>query len=100
MKMCIRDRITSIQSTDAAAAMTKELSDNGYITEKEKAIFCAFQFSGASVITNFFASGAALFPFIGDLAIWKPLVLIIVLKFVGANAMRFWVNKMDKKEEA
>ena len=92
--------ITSIQSTDAAAAMTKELSDNGYITEKEKAIFCAFQFSGASVITNFFASGAALFPFIGDLAIWKPLVLIIVLKFVGANAMRFWVNKMDKKEEA
>ena len=46
------------------------------------------------------ASGAALFPFIGDLAIWKPLVLIIVLKFVGANAMRFWVNKMDKKEEA
>ena len=51
-------------------------------------------------MTNFFASGAALFPFIGDLAIWKPLVLIIVLKFVGANAMRFWVNKMDKKEEA
>lgn len=92
--------ITSIQSTDAAAAMTKELSDNGYITEKEKAIFCAFQFSGASVITNFFASGAALFPFIGDLAIWKPLVLIIVLKFAGANAMRFRVNKMDKKEEA
>ena len=92
--------ITSIQSTDAAAAMTNELSANGYITEKEKAIFCAFQFSGASVITNFFASGAALFPFIGDLAIWKPLVLIIVLKFVGANAMRFWVNKMDKKEEA
>ena len=46
------------------------------------------------------APGAALFPFIGDLAIWKPLVLIIVLKFVGANAMRFCVNKMDKKEEA
>lgn len=90
--------ITSIQSTDAAAAMTKELGDNGYITEKQKAIFCAFQFSGASVITNFFASGAALFPFIGNLAIWKPLVLIIVLKFVGANAMRLWVNKFEKEE--
>ena len=90
--------ITSIQSTDAAAAMTKELGDRGYITEKQKAIFCAFQFSGASVITNFFASGAALFPFIGKVPIYKPLLLIIVLKFVGANVMRFWLYKFDKEE--
>lgn len=90
--------ITSIQSTDAAAAMTKELSDRGYISEKQKAIFCAFQFSGASVITNFFASGAALFPFIGDIPIFKPLLLIIIMKFVGANMMRLWIMKFDKEE--
>lgn len=90
--------ITSLQSTDAAAAMTKELADEGYIDEKQKAVFCAFQFSGASAITNFFASGAALFPFIGDLPVWKPLLLILVLKFVGANAARLYLNKFDKGE--
>lgn len=91
--------ITSLQSTDAAAAMTKELADQGYIDEKQKAIFCSFQFSGASAITNFFASGAALFPFIGDLPVWKPLLLIIVMKFVGANVARLYLNKFDKGEK-
>lgn len=90
--------ITSIQSTDAAAAMTKELGDRGYITDQQKAIFCAFQFSGASVITNFFASGAALFPFIGDVPIYKPLLLIIIMKFIGANLMRLWLMKFEKEE--
>lgn len=90
--------ITSLQSTDAAAAMTKELSDNGYITDKQKAVFCAFQFSGASVLTNFFASGAALFPFIGKVPIYKPLILIFIMKFVGANIVRFWLYKFDKEE--
>lgn len=89
--------ITSLQSTDAAAAMTKELSDNGYIDEKQKAVFCAFQFSGASPITNFFASGAALFPFIGALPVWKPLLLILVMKFIGANLVRLYLNKFGKE---
>ena len=91
--------IASLQSTDAAASMTKGLCDDGYITEKQKAVFCAFQFSGASAMTNFFASGAALFPFIGDIPIFKPLALILIMKFVGANALRFYLNKFDKEDE-
>ena len=91
--------IASLQSTDAAASMTKGLCDDGYITEKQKAVFCAFQFSGASAITNFFASGAALFPFIGDIPIFKPLALILIMKFVGANVLRFYLNKFDKEDE-
>lgn len=91
--------IASLQSTDAAASMTKGLCDDKLITEKQKAIFCAFQFSGASAITNFFASGAALFPFIGDVPIFKPLALILVMKFVGANLVRLYLNKFDKEEE-
>lgn len=91
--------ITSLQSTDAAAGMTKELKDSGLITEKQRAIFCAFQFSGASVITNFFGSGAALFAFLGDVPIAKPLALIFVMKFVGANLVRLYLNKFDKGEE-
>lgn len=79
--------------------MTKGLCDDGYITEKQKAVFCAFQFSGASAITNFFASGAALFPFIGDIPIFKPLALILIMKFVGANVLRFYLNKFDKEDE-
>lgn len=91
--------IASLQSTDAAASMTKGLCDEGYISEKQKAIFCAFQFSGASAITNFFASGAALFPFIGDVPIYKPLALILVMKFVGANLMRLYLYKFEKGDE-
>ncbi|HEL3622872.1 TPA: hypothetical protein UMQ49_002825 [Clostridioides difficile] len=90
--------IASLQSTDAAASMTKELKDDGYIDEKQKAVFCAFQFSGASAITNFFASGAALFPFIGDVPIFIPLALILIMKFVGANLLRLYLNKFDKGE--
>ena len=68
------------------------------IDEKQKAVFCAFQFSGASAITNFFASGAALFPFIGDVPIFIPLALILIMKFVGANLLRLYLNKFDKGE--
>ena len=44
--------VTSLQSTDAGSGMTRLLRESGEITEKEKSIFAAFQFSSGASITN------------------------------------------------
>ena len=56
--------VTSFQSTDAGAGMTRMLRETGCITENEKTVFCAFQFSAGGTVTNYLASGAALFSFV------------------------------------
>ena len=79
--------VTSFQSTDAGAGMTRMLRETGCITENEKTVFCAFQFSAGGTVTNYLASGAALFSFV-TVPIVLPLVLIFVLKIFGANLVR------------
>jgi nucleoside recognition membrane protein YjiH len=90
--------ISSMQSTDAGAGMTKALRDSGVLTEKERTIFAAFQFSAGGTITNFFSSGAALFGFLAVPTI-APLMVMIVMKVVGANVMRFTINAVAKDIE-
>jgi nucleoside recognition membrane protein YjiH len=89
--------VTSFQSTDAGAGMTRMLREAECITEKEKTIFAAFQFSAGGTITNYLAIGAALFSFI-TIPIVVPLALMFVLKVVGANIMRFYLIWFAKKE--
>ena len=36
--------------------MTKELAQEGEITERDKVIFAAYQTSGSAIITNYFSS--------------------------------------------
>ena len=93
--------ITDLQSTDAGAALTKELYDNNDITKKELVIIGAWQYSGAGMIANYFAIGSALFGAI-HLPIILPLGLIFIFKFVGAIFVRFvlaTVYKEDFKNE-
>lgn len=89
--------VSSLQSTDAGAGMTRALREENAISEKEKTIFCAFQFSAGAPITNYLSSGAALFSFI-TVPIIVPLGLIFVMKVVGANAMRLYLNKVVKED--
>lgn len=89
--------VTSFQSTDAGAGMTRMLRETQCITEKEKTIFAAFQFSGGGTITNYLAIGAALFSFI-SVPIVLPLALIFIMKVVGANIMRIYLSKVAKEE--
>ncbi|SUH39982.1 transporter gate domain-containing protein [Salmonella enterica subsp. enterica] len=44
--------------------MTKELAQEGEITERDKVIFAAWQTSGSAIITNYFSSGVAVFAFL------------------------------------
>ncbi len=95
--ICGLSMIASFQSTDACASMTRRLVETGDLTEKERIIYCAFQFSGGGILTNYFSSGAALFPFIVGTTISVPLLLVFVFKVIGANMMRLYVNKFVKE---
>jgi nucleoside recognition membrane protein YjiH len=57
--ICSLALIANLQNTDAAAGMTKELAQEGEITERDKVIFAAYQTSGSAIITNYFSSRVA-----------------------------------------
>ena len=89
--------VTSFQSTDAGAGMTRMLKETELITERERTIFAAFQFSAGGIITNYLSIGPAVFGFI-TVPIILPLVLMFVLKVVGANVMRLYLRLFAKEE--
>lgn len=93
--------ITDLQSTDAGAALTRELHDSKRITLKELIIMSSWQYSGAGMINNYFTIGSAAFAFL-VCPIFVPFVLIFVFKFIGAMFVRFMLNtvyKGDFKDE-
>ncbi|HIU63961.1 MAG TPA: hypothetical protein IAB06_02800 [Candidatus Avacidaminococcus intestinavium] len=89
--------ITDLQSTDAGAALTKELYDAGEIDLKELTIMGAWQYSGAGMINNYFAIGSALFAVLTAPVI-IPLFIMFVLKFVGGMFVRFVLNTVYKED--
>jgi len=89
--------ITDLQSTDAGAALTKELYDSQQISKKEVVVMGAWQYSGAGLINNYFSIGSALFAAM-TLPIIIPLVVMFVLKFVGAALVRAVLNSVYKKD--
>lgn len=91
--------ICSLQSTDGGAAMTRELVETGKLTQRERAIFIAFQFSAGSTVDNFLSTGAALFAFC-TLPIAIPFGLCFVFKFFGANVMRLYLKRYTDEQIA
>ncbi|ARR49761.1 TPA: nucleoside recognition domain-containing protein [Photobacterium damselae] len=98
--------IASLQSTDAGAAMTRQLKDEGHLTKRETDVFTMFQFSAGATIVNFFSSGAVLFTLTyasGELAVTSSIGLAVavmfVFKFVGANLFRIYLNITEGKED-
>ena len=89
--------ITDMQSTDAGAVLTKELYDQNLIDKREKTIIAAWQYSGAGAINNYFAIVGALFGFM-ICPIIIPLVVITIMKFVGAIICRFILDKFYKED--
>ena len=96
--ICCVALVSSLQSTDAGAGMTKQLRAAGDITNKELLIFSAFQFTAGGVIGNYLASGSALFS-VMTVPIVTPLVVMLVMKLFGANMMRLYVHYFVKEEE-
>ena len=102
--------IASFQTTDAGAALTRALYDEGKISERERDIFAMFQFSAGATITNFLSSGAALLALTAVAAngeaekvptsIGVCLAVMFIFKFVGANLMRLYLRLTVGKEGA
>lgn len=98
--------IASLQSTDAGAAMTRQLKDEGQLTKRETDIFTMFQFSAGATIVNFFSSGAVLFTLTladGSMAVTSSIGLAVgvmfIFKIVGANLFRIYLNITEGKED-
>lgn len=87
--------ITDLQSTDAGAALTRELYEDKLITKKELVIMSAWQYSGAGMINNYFTIGSGAFAFL-IAPLFIPFVLIFIFKFVGAIFVRFMLNTVYK----
>jgi len=87
---CALTLVTALQSTDAAAIMTKQLRDASITDEKERIILIAWQYPASGIMVNYFASGAALFAALA-VPISLPLAVIIIMKFVGANLVRLYL---------
>ena len=87
--------ITDLQSTDTGAVLSKQLYDSGAINDKERILMVSWQFSAAGTLTNYFAIGSALFMALTT-PIITPLLVIIVMKFVGANFVRLLLRLFYK----
>ncbi len=89
--------VSSMTSTDVGAAMTKQLYEEGQLTDKERSIFVAYQYAASGVITNTFDCGAPLLS-IAVLPIGLILAVEIFVKIVGANVVRFYLKWQEEKE--
>ncbi|MCL4110806.1 UNVERIFIED_CONTAM: hypothetical protein GTU68_010183 [Idotea baltica] len=88
--------IASLQSTDAGAAMTRQLKDEGHLTKRETDVFTMFQFTAGAVLFTLTAMD-------GSLAVTSSIGLAVavmfVFKFVGANLFRIYLNITEGKED-
>lgn len=89
--------VSSMTSTDVGTAMTKQLYEEGQLTDKERSIFVAYQYAASGVITNTFDCGAPLLS-IAVLPIGLILAVEIFVKIVGANVVRFYLKWQEEKE--
>lgn len=94
--------VTSISAGDAGAAMTREMSEAGQLTDDERDIFVAFQYPSSGMITNYYSCGPALFDII-PISSGVPLLVCFITKIIGANLFRFIylgiIAKFTEKEE-
>ena len=90
--------ISSFQSTDAGSGMTKALYDEGFINEKERTIFAAFQFTAGGTLPNYINVFSAVAVAVGTVTSFMlPLVVVIFFKFFGANLVRLYVTRFVKE---
>ena len=90
--------VNSLNGSDIAAVLTKELYDNGQITDDERTILVSFMYPGSAPIGNMISTQAAVLP-IAVLAMGPLILLVIFCKLVGANLVRLLLAGKRKKSE-
>jgi nucleoside recognition membrane protein YjiH len=79
--------IASMQSTDAGAVLTKVFYEHKEMNDRERLIFTQYEISGSAAINNYLTIAPAVFAAL-VVPIGIPLLIVIVMKVVGANVTR------------
>ncbi len=89
--------VSSFTSSDIGAVMTKQLYEDGLITDDERTVFVAYQYAGSAVILNTINTQATLLPF-ALLALGPIIVIEVFCKVLGANVVRLILKLGNKKK--
>ncbi|MBU5313115.1 hypothetical protein KQI38_13810 [Tissierella carlieri] len=89
--------VASFTSSDIGSFMTKELVEDGHMTDDERTIYVAYQYAGSAVVLNTINTQAPLLP-ISLLAIGPIILIEIVCKILGANLVRLIIRIKNRKE--
>lgn len=89
--------ISSFTSSDVTSVMTKQLYENGDITDDERTVFVAYQYAGSAVILNTINTQAPLLP-ISLLALGPIILIEILCKLAGANLVRLIIYIKNKSK--
>ncbi|HBN73404.1 MAG TPA: hypothetical protein DD376_01260 [Sutterella sp.] len=83
--------IASLQSSDAGAAMTRELADARLITDDERTILSTFEFSSGASVIFYLTVACVLFEFL-PVRFLIPLGVVLLFKVIGANLVRLYLT--------
>ena len=89
--------VSSFTSSDIGAVMTKQLYEDGLITDDERTVFFFFFYAGSAVILNTINTQAPLLPF-ALLALGPIIVIEVFCKVLGANVVRLILKLGNKKK--
>lgn len=90
--------ISSFTSSDVASIMTKELFDDKHISDDERSVFVAYQYTASAVILNTINTQAVLLPIV----VWPIgliIIFLVVMKLLGANLVRLYLKIFKNKEK-
>ena len=90
--------VTSLTSSDAGAGLVKSLADENYLNDRQRIILTSFELLAPSILVNFFAMGVTVSDYITR-PISIALLVIIIMKVVGANIARILVKIMYKEDQ-
>ena len=88
--------VSSFTSSDVGAVMTKELVEDDMMTDDERTIFVAYQYAGSATVANTISTGAPLLP-ISLLPLGVVILLIVIVKVIGANLVRLYLFYYRKR---
>lgn len=86
--------VANLISADAGAAITRSLYESKAITTKQNVVMTSFQVSSPQTLINFFVVATPLLPFL-PVSMSVLLLIVIVMKFVGAIIARFLFARID-----
>lgn len=88
--------ISSFTGSDVAAVLTRELYDEGNLTDDQRTTFVAYQYAGSAPINNTITGGAPLVA-ISPVGLGPVLLVEIACKLIGANIVRIILRFRSKK---